>query len=203
MALYFTHRCIDFPAWIDVVSQREHLTVIIFFDVLFAGLAIPLSLTKSRLCLWKKGQLFRNGKILELEPWEQTSTQIKGTIFHKFNIAVDEVINGTANYRLQDFELCLLYENIKGKTSFLVYLNLATEAKNQDYCLNFLVLDEVVTFSEEDFKLGQIITNIHPHKEVWCIPLCSCWACSAQLYYAYLWHMPRNFSPGQRSDRLS
>ena len=96
---------------------------------------------------------------------------------------------------------CFMYT--QGKTSFLVYLNLATEAKNQDYCLNFLVLDEVVTFSEEDFKLGQIITNIHPHKEVWCIPLCSCLTCSAQLYYAYLWHMPRNFSPGQRSDRLS
>lgn len=40
-------------------------------------------------------------------------------------------------------------------------MNLATEANNQDYCLHFLFLDEVVVFSEEDFKLRQIITNIH------------------------------------------
>ena len=43
-------------------------------------------------------------------------------------------------------------------------MNLTTEAKNQDYCLHFLFLDEVVVFSEEDFKLRQIITNIHTGK---------------------------------------
>lgn len=63
-------------------------------------------------------------------------SNIKGIRFQNFNVAIDEVINGTANYRLRDFELYLLmYVQEK---SLPICLNLETEAKNHDYCLYFL-----------------------------------------------------------------
>lgn len=63
-------------------------------------------------------------------------SNIMGTRFQNFNVGLDKIINETANYTLQDFEVYLLmYVQEK---SLPISLNLESEAKNHNYCLYFL-----------------------------------------------------------------
>lgn len=156
IVLYSPLRCIDFPAWIDVVPQREHLTVILL-DALFTGSAAPLSLIKNRLCLWKKIALW----LWETSwAWRMTMdiySNIMGTRFQNFNVGLDKIINETANYTLQDFEVYLLmYVQEK---SLPISLNLESEAKNHNYCLYFLYFGWRYLFSEKAIKLRQLPTS--------------------------------------------
>lgn len=65
-------------------------------------------------------------------------SDMKGIRSPNFNGTTDDVSNGTANYRLQDVELCLLM--CVQEKSLPVCLNLETEAPNHDDWLYFLYL---------------------------------------------------------------